>query len=100
MRLSAALICALALAGCGVSPDTRVVNPGAPRLSPKVYGPRHANPAVQIPIRRPHAKPASPAVAGALDAGVVGVVDVAGTVGVRPRTLETASDAELQDLRW
>ena len=100
MRLRTALICALALAGCGVSPDERIVNPGAPALDPKVYGPAHANPAVQIPIPRPQAKPASPAAAGALDAGVVGVVDEAGNVGVRPRTMEVASDAELQDLRW
>ena len=30
----------------------------------------------------------------------LGVVDEAGNVGVRPRTMEVASDAELQDLRW
>jgi hypothetical protein len=92
--------CCIALCGCAVSPDERVVNPGAPTLDPKVYGPPHANPAVHIPIPRPHAKPASPAVAGALDAGVVGVVDEAGNVGVRPQTMEAASDAELQGLRW
>jgi hypothetical protein len=39
-------------------------------------------------------------VAAELDAGAVGVVDLSGTVGVRPRTMETASDAQLQDLRW
>jgi hypothetical protein len=94
------LACCLGLAGCGVSPDERVVNPGAPTLDPKVYGPPHANPAVRIPIPRPQAKPASSAVAGALDAGAVGVVDEAGNVGVRPRTMDTASDAQLQDLRW
>jgi hypothetical protein len=100
MRLIAAGVCAVALAGCGLSPDERVVNPGGPALDPKVYGPAHANPAVHIPIPRPHARAASPAVAAELDAGAVGVVDLAGTVGVRPRTLETASDAVLQDLRW
>jgi hypothetical protein len=100
MRLIAACVCAVVLAGCGVSPDERIVNPGAPALDPKVYGPPHANPAVQIPIPRPHAREASPAVAAALDAGAVGVVDEAGAVGVRPRTMDTASDAELQDLRW
>jgi hypothetical protein len=96
MRLIGGLVCCLVLAGCGVSPDERVVNPGAAR----VYGPTHANPRVRIPVPRPRAKAASPAVAGALDAGAVGVVDAAGTVGVRPRTLETSSDAELQGLRW
>jgi hypothetical protein len=99
MRLSV-LACCLGLAACGVTPDERVVNPGPPALDPKVYGPAHANPAVRIPIPRPRAKPASPEVAGALDAGVVGVVDMAGNVGVRPPVMETASDAELQDVRW
>jgi hypothetical protein len=39
-------------------------------------------------------------VARALASGVVGVVDVAGRVGVRPRTLETSADATLRDVRW
>jgi hypothetical protein len=99
MRLILAACCA-ALAACGVSPDEHIVNPGAPKLDPKVYGPAHANPAVRIPIPRPHADPAGPTVSGALDAGVVGVVDEAGNVGIRPRTMETASDAELRDLHW
>jgi hypothetical protein len=99
MRLTL-VCCCLALAGCGLSPDERVVNAGAPKLNARVYGPRHANPNVSIPIPRPRAKPADPAVAAALDAGTIGVVDAAGHVGVRPATLETSSDASLQDLRW
>jgi hypothetical protein len=95
------VICGLGLAGCGlVSPDEHVVNPGAPKLSAHVYGPRRANPAVRIPIPRPHAKPADPAVAAELDAGAVGVVDAGGNVGVRPATLETSSDATLQGVTW
>jgi hypothetical protein len=95
------VVCGLALAGCGViSPDEHVVNPGAPKLNARVYGPRRANPAVKIPVARPHAKPAVASVAAELDAGQVGVVDAGGNVGVRPATLETSSDATLQDLRW
>jgi hypothetical protein len=92
--------CCLVLAGCGLSPDERVVNAGAPKLDPHVYGPRHANPNVRIPIPRAHAKAADSAVAAELDAGAVGVVDAGGNVGVRPATLETSSDASLQELRW
>jgi hypothetical protein len=99
MRLIVVL-CAVALAGCGVSPDEHVVNPGAPKLNARVYGPRHANPAVRIPIARPRAKPVDPAVAAQLDAGVVGVVDMGGNVGVRPAALVTSSDSTLEGLTW
>lgn len=100
MRLIALLSAAVVLAGCGLTPDERVVNPGGPRLDPHVYGPRTASAAVAIPVGRPRARPASPAVASALAAGVVGVVDVSGRVGVRPRTLETSSDGVLEHVRW
>jgi hypothetical protein len=100
MRLIAFVVSAALLAGCGVTPDERVVNPGGPRLDAHVYGPAHASPDVAIPVARPRARPASPAVTAALASGVVGVVDASGRVGVRPRTLETSSDAELRDLRW
>jgi hypothetical protein len=100
MRLIAVCVLAGLLAGCGVTPDESVVNPGAPTLDPRAYGPRQASPSVTIAVDRPAARPASPAVASALASGVVGVVDVSGRVGVRPRRLETSSDATLQDLRW
>lgn len=100
MRLIPLLLSAALLAGCGVAPDERVVNPGGPRLDPHAYGPTHASAQVTIPVARPHARPASPAVASALASGMVGVVDLSGRVGVRPRTLETSSDAVLEDVRW
>ena len=100
MRLIALCVLAGLAAGCGVTPDEHVINPAAPTLDPHKYGPRQAAPSVPIAVDRPHARPASPAVASRLAAGIVGVVDLSGAVGVRPQTLETSSDATLQDLRW
>jgi len=100
MRLIALCVMAGLAAGCGVTPDEHVINPAAPPLDPHKYGPRQAAASVPIAVDRPHARPASSAVASRLEAGVVGVVDLSGAVGVRPRTLETSADATLQDLRW
>jgi hypothetical protein len=100
MRLIWLCVLAGVAGGCGVTPDERVVSPAAPALNPRIYGPRQASPRVQLPVARPRARAASPAVASALAAGVVGVVDVAGRVGVRPRALETSADAVVRQLRW
>jgi hypothetical protein len=100
MRLIALCLLAGLAAGCGVTPDEHVINPAPKALDPHAYGPRQASPSVPIAVDRPRARPAPPAVARRLAAGVVGVVDLTGAVGVRPRTLETSSDATLQDLRW
>jgi len=100
MRLIALCVLAGLAAGCGVTPDERVINPASPTLDPHTYGPQQASPSVTIAVDRPHPRRPSTAVASQLAAGVVGVVDLTGEVGVRPRTLETSSDATLQDLSW
>src|SRR4051812_28615327 len=97
MRL-AFVLCALLFAGCGVLDDAGPAVPRGP--SPSVYGPAHAVPRATPVIDVPHVRPPSPAVAAALDAGTIGVVDVIGVVGVRPAALETASDARLESLVW
>jgi hypothetical protein len=99
MRVWPCLCVALALAGCGAGDDGATATPVA-SLDPNVYGPKTTAPDVPVPIPRPHARPASPVVARALAAGVVGVVDWAGTVGVRPRALETSADGSVTRLTW
>jgi hypothetical protein len=99
MRVWASLAVAVALAGCGAADHESAATPVA-SLDPAVYGPKRAAPDVQIPVSRPHALPASPGVARALSAGVVGVVDWAGKVAVRPRSLETSADGTLEKLTW
>lgn len=99
MRVWPCVAVAVALAGCGAADDRPAATP-QPSLDPSVYGPRTSAPDVKVPIPHPHALPASPVVARALTAGVVGVVDLAGHVGVRPRTLETSKDGTLEHLTW
>ena len=100
MRLIALWVIAGLAAGCGVTPDEHVINPTPTPLDAQKYGPRQAAPGVPIAVDRPHARRASPEVDSQLAGGVVGVVDLSGAVGVRPRTLQTSADATLQDLRW
>jgi hypothetical protein len=98
MRRLAVLICALLVAGCGVLDDE------GPALSqgpdPAVYGPQKAVPGETPPIRVPELRPPSGEVARELDAGIVGVVDVTGAVGVRPTVLDTSRDARVESLTW
>jgi hypothetical protein len=98
MRLFLVFACALLVAGCGVLDDE------GPALSqgpdPAVYGPPHAVPREAPPIEVPDLRPPSGQVARELDAGVVGVVDVTGAVGVRPTLLDTARDARVESLTW
>ena len=95
------LACCLGLAGCGlVSPDEHVVDPGAPKLSAREYGPRQANPAVRsrsrarTPSRRPLLWPRRSTPARSAWS------TRAGTSACGRRTLETSSDAALQAVRW
>lgn len=99
MRFWPCLCVALALAGCGAADDGATATPVS-RLDPNVYGPKTSPPGAAVPIPHPHARPASPAVARALAAGVVGVVDWAGKVGVRPRAMETSSEGAVKGLIW
>jgi hypothetical protein len=99
MRLLPLLGVAAVLAGCGAADDRPAATP-MPSLNPNVYGPKQAAPDVRVPIPHPHALPASPVVARALAAGVVGVVDMEGHVGVRPPTLETSKDGTLEQVKW
>jgi hypothetical protein len=92
-------VVALVLTGCGAADDRPAATP-MPSLDPQVYGPKTADPGVKVPIPHPHAQPASPVVARALAAGVVGVVDMMGHVGVRPRTLDTSKDGTLEGVTW
>jgi hypothetical protein len=99
MRAWPCLCVAVALAGCGAAEDGSAAKPVA-SLDPSIYGPKTSSPDAAVPIPHPHARPASPAVARALAAGVVGVVDWSGHVGVRPRVMETSTDGTVKGLTW
>ena len=90
-----AVLAALWCAGCGVLDDT---GPAVPQAPPQAL--TRPNSRVTPNIDPPHVRPTSRRVAAALDGGSIGVVDITGTVGVRPATLETASDGRLMDLSW
>jgi hypothetical protein len=83
------VFCVLALAGCGAEESAAP----APTVDMSRYGPRHA-------VAR--ATPEAPKVRlkGTSPAGEIGVVDVTGAVAVRPKALETSSDASLERLTW
>ena len=89
---------ALLLAGCGVLDEE---GPAAERTpDPATYGPARAVERERPSFEAP--KPTAPTaeVARALDAGAIAVVDLTGTVAIEPGTLETASDATLEGVRW
>jgi hypothetical protein len=48
----------------------------------------------------PKLKPLSDEVASELDRGLVGVVDLDGRAAIRPKQLDFASDATLEDITW
>lgn len=98
MRWLAGAVCAVVLAGCGVLDDEGPALTSGP--DPDVYGPRQAVAREAPELPPPRLRSPSAAVARALDAGEVGVVDVTGEVGVRPRALETAGDVRIASLRW
>jgi hypothetical protein len=97
LALSAVAL-ALVLGGCGVLDDEGPAVPKAP--DPAVYGPAKATKTADpsIPVPRLVSPPA--AVARALDGGSIGVVDLAGQVGIEPRSLDTAADLTLHDVQW
>jgi hypothetical protein len=95
-RALAAAALALLAAGCGSS-DERAA---APTVDLSKYGPRHAVAGHRPVALVPKLRPLAPGVARELRAGVVAVVAVDGTVGVRPIALEMASDARLERLSW
>jgi hypothetical protein len=90
------LVLLLLLAGCGPV-DERAASP---TIDMSKYGPRHAVARDRPVACAPKLRPLAPGVARDLQAGAVGVVGLDGTVGVRPAVLDTASDAQLQRLRW
>jgi hypothetical protein len=92
---------ALACAGCGADAGGRPEATVTPPLDTARYGPAHAvAQRDRPPAPRPHAAAPSAAVAHALAAGTVGVVDLDGAVGVRPATLATDADGGLEALQW
>src|ERR1700754_569118 len=100
-RLISLGLAAVALAGCGVLDDEGPATHNAP--DPAVYGPSRATsndspPSSELPP--PPVVTPSPRVAASLDAGEVGIVDLVGTVGVKPASLDTASDLTVSGLRW
>jgi hypothetical protein len=97
MRIVCLLLLGVLAAGCGESGGRAAATP---TIDLSRYGPRHAVAREQPPAPLVRPKPAGSAIERALGAGVVGVVDVSGTVGVRPTVLETASDAQLVRLTW
>jgi hypothetical protein len=100
MRLAVVLV-ALVCAGCGVLDEKGPATRNAP--DPAVYGPSKTTSNSSPPssaIRVPPVVSPSPSVAAALDAGTVGVVDLVGTVGVKPVSLDTAADLTVEGLTW
>ena len=98
VRRAALILAVLALAGCGASEAPE--RAAAPALPEGDFGPEQPGSGERArPVAPPRKAPAA-AVAGELAAGTVGVVGVEGAVGVRPRTLEVAADATIEDVRW
>jgi hypothetical protein len=97
-RALAALLLALPVAGCGVLDDEGPPISQGP--DPAVYGPRQAVERRPPPIAIPPLQEPSRKVARALDEGAIGIVDVTGAVFVRPKVLETARNARLEQLEW
>ncbi|MEA2311207.1 MAG: hypothetical protein QOE28_1175 [Solirubrobacteraceae bacterium] len=94
------MLCALSLAaaGCGSEP---LASQPAPLPTPRGdFGP--SQPGTGTPPRPVAPKLQTPdgATAASLAGGSVGVVGVEGAVGVRPATLDVASDGRLTALRW
>jgi hypothetical protein len=99
MRLGLVLaVGLLLLCGCGVLDDEAPALP--PRPDPAVYGPSKAAAGAPQDLPIPDLQAATPTVARALDAGEIGVVDITGTVGVKPGSLETSDDSVLEGLEW
>ena len=93
------LLLALGLGGCGeLSGGSERAS--APSTPEGAWGPSEPGQGARPrPVAPPHRAP-SAGVASALEAGTVGVVGIKGAVGVRPSTLDVATDAALEDLRW
>jgi len=96
-----ALVVLLALSGCGVLDDVGPATQATP--DPALYGPSEATSnesprSSELPVP-PETTP-SAEVASELDAGQVGVVDMGGAIGVKPASLDTASDLTVSDLHW
>ena len=97
-RLLASVACGLLLAGCGVLDEQ---GPAAERTpDPAAYGSRNAVTREQPAFDAPKLATPSADVARALDGGAIGIVDLTGTIGIEPATLETAADATLEGVRW
>jgi hypothetical protein len=94
----AVVLAAVAVSGCGVLDDKGPAISKPP--DEKVYGPSHAVARDSVPIPVPPRREPSAAVARSLAAGAIGVVDLTGAVGVRPKQLVTAKDGLLQALKW
>jgi hypothetical protein len=85
------LVLALVLCGCGSAGELPAATP---TIDMSRFGPRHAVAgATPAPIKLPPLH-------GSVPAGEVGVVDIAGLVASRPKTLQTSTDASLERLAW
>ena len=87
--------------GCGVLDDVGPATQATP--DPALYGPPEATSnesprSSELPC--PGDARRAREVASELDAGQVGVVDMGGAVGVKPASLDTASDLTVSRLRW
>jgi hypothetical protein len=86
------VVCALLVAGCGGAGSELPV--ATPTIDMSQYGPRHAVAgATPAPIKLPPLH-------GTVAAGDVGVVDISGLVAARPKSLQTSTDASLEQLAW
>jgi hypothetical protein len=94
------VLCAagLALGGCGVLDEEGPAVSKAP--DPAVYGPAKPSEPARPTVPLPRVVEPTAAVARALDRGSIGVVDLSGTVGIEPPSLDTASDLTLEGVHW
>jgi hypothetical protein len=87
-----ALVLAVLLCGCGGAASE--LPAATPTIDMSQFGPSKAVPRTAPPAVK------LPALHGSLPAGALGVVDVSGRVGVRPKVLETSEDASVSQLVW
>jgi hypothetical protein len=95
VRLTSALLClalALIAAGCGDKDS------GTPAQQPTPYPTGRDQTLPEPPA--PKLKPLSDDVASELDQGQVGVVDLDGRATIRPKRLDFAADAAIEDITW
>jgi hypothetical protein len=89
---------ALGAAACGDDPEREIAAPAAtPTPTPTFAAAAGAN---AEPTKAARDAEPDAELAARLDAGEVAVVDLVGTIGIRPTALEFAKGGRLEGLRW